>query len=352
MYSPHRLSRVAVALIVALLIAPSLSPANAADQASEPILLQGQLLDTDGNLLPGAMVEIWHTDVNGKYNHPNDAPASALVKDFQYFGTATVAADGYYAFRTLRPAAYESRPPHIHLKVKIGGAEALTSQFYFEEDRAAVQADGVFGSAGDMLFLKTVDGKDADGNPLRIATGNLVLDRNGNAADTLVATPTQAEGPYYPVIDFSGYDNNLTSVAADDAVVLPVLAEVEVAFTLLNLNTATEEELRTIPDMSNRMVREFFEYRPYVSIQQFRREIGKYVSAEQVAAYEKYVFVPIQINDSDAATLQQIPGVTAEIAAQIIAARSFADAAAFLQKLDELLTPEQAAFARNYLVAQ
>ena len=47
-----------------------------------------------------------------------------------------------------------------------------------------------------------------------------------------------------------------------------------------------EQLLETIPDFGNRMVREFFEYQPYVSIQQFRREIGKYVDDEQVASYE------------------------------------------------------------------
>jgi DNA uptake protein ComE-like DNA-binding protein len=82
--------------------------------------------------------------------------------------------------------------------------------------------------------------------------------------------------------------------------------------TKLNLNEVTEEELLSkIPDFSNRMVREFFEYRPYVSIQQFRKEIGKYVSAEQVSAYEQYVYVPVDVDEADAATLQQLPGVDA-----------------------------------------
>src|SRR5215212_11878437 len=67
------------------------------------------------------------------------------------------------------------------------------------------------------------------------------------------------------------------------------------AFTLLNLNTSTGEEFLTIPGMNARMVREYNEYRPYISIAQFRKEIGKYVSAEQVAAWEKYVYVPVQV---------------------------------------------------------
>ena len=47
------------------------------------------------------------------------------------------------------------------------------------------------------------------------------------------------------------------------------------------------------------------EYRPYVSIRHFRREIGKYVSDEQVAAYEQYVYVPVDPNSADAETLMQ-----------------------------------------------
>lgn len=46
----------------------------------------------------------------------------------------------------------------------------------------------------------------------------------------------------------------------------------------VSLNDMTEAQLTaTIPDFSGRMVREFFEYQPYISIQQFRSEIGKYV---------------------------------------------------------------------------
>jgi DNA uptake protein ComE-like DNA-binding protein len=90
----------------------------------------------------------------------------------------------------------------------------------------------------------------------------------------------------------------------------------------LNLNEVTEDQLlNTIPNFSNRMVREFMEYRPYISIQQFRKEIGKYVSAEQVAAYEQYVYVPIDVDQADAATLQQLPGVDATIEGQLIAGR-------------------------------
>ena len=105
----------------------------------------------------------------------------------------------------------------------------------------------------------------------------------------------------------------------------------------LNLNTSTRQEFGEIPGVGNRMVREFMEYRPHVSIRQFRREIGKYVSDEQVAAYEQYVFVPIDRNEADAETLQQIPGVDEDTAAALIEARPYADAAEFLAQLTALV---------------
>jgi DNA uptake protein ComE-like DNA-binding protein len=109
------------------------------------------------------------------------------------------------------------------------------------------------------------------------------------------------------------------------------------ATTKLNLNTVTEDELlNTIPGFGSRMVREFLEYRPYTSIQQFRKEIGKYVDSSVVSEYEKYVYVPINVNEADAATLQQISGVDATIAQNLIAARPYADNTAFLAKLKEL----------------
>lgn len=121
----------------------------------------------------------------------------------------------------------------------------------------------------------------------------------------------------------------------------------------LNVNTASADDLlKTIPGMGKRMVHEFEEYRPYKSIQQFRREIGKYVDAAQVADYEKYVYVPISVNDADAATLQQIPGLDATEAQALIAARPFASNEAFLSKLAGSVSAGEAAVAKTYLSNQ
>jgi len=127
-------------------------------------------------------------------------------------------------------------------------------------------------------------------------------------------------------------------------------SESSASFTKLNLYTVTGDELLVaIPGFSNRMTREFQEYRPYVSIQQFRREIGKYVGYEQVAEYEKYVYVPIAINKSDAETLMQIPGPESAEADTLNSSRPFASTGDFLVKLNELVSTDEFDIGKSYL---
>jgi DNA uptake protein ComE-like DNA-binding protein len=66
-------------------------------------------------------------------------------------------------------------------------------------------------------------------------------------------------------------------------------------FVRLNLNTASDEEILAIPGIGKRMLHEFKEYRPYKSIEQFRREIGKYIDRDkrdaELARLERYVTI-------------------------------------------------------------
>jgi len=63
------------------------------------------------------------------------------------------------------------------------------------------------------------------------------------------------------------------------------------AITPVNINTASDAEILRIPGVGQRMLREFKEYRPWTSIEQFRREIGKYVDKAEVARLEKYIVI-------------------------------------------------------------
>jgi DNA uptake protein ComE-like DNA-binding protein len=78
-------------------------------------------------------------------------------------------------------------------------------------------------------------------------------------------------------------------------------------FLPLNLNTATREEILLVPGVGARLAHEFEEYRPYRTLAQFRKEIGKYVDETEVARLEQYVFVPINLNTASDADLMTIP---------------------------------------------
>jgi len=60
-------------------------------------------------------------------------------------------------------------------------------------------------------------------------------------------------------------------------------------FVPINLNTASDEDIRTIPGLSPRMVREFIRHRPYRSVARVRQEIRKYVSDKEVVRLERYI---------------------------------------------------------------
>lgn len=94
----------------------------------QPTWLTGQVLDIDGKPVKGASVEIWQCDHAGHYDHPGDG--SRMDPAFQGFGRTAVDASGAYRFRTIRPVAYGGRTPHIHVKVKLGRRELLTTQLY------------------------------------------------------------------------------------------------------------------------------------------------------------------------------------------------------------------------------
>jgi hypothetical protein len=97
------------------------------------------------------------------------------------------------------------------------------------------------------------------------------------------------------------------------------------------------------------MTRDFEEYRPYTSIAQFRGEIGKYVSPEEVAAFERYVYVPVGPDASDADTLQQLPGVSADVAQALQGQGPFASAEDLRAALMTALPADLATYATGYM---
>lgn len=119
----------------------------------------------------------------------------------------------------------------------------------------------------------------------------------------------------------------------------------------LNLNTATSEQFATIPGVGDRMVHEFEEYRPWRSVGQFRREIGKYIDDDQAIldGYLRHVFVPVNPSESDAETMMQLPGVSQEEAQQLVAGQPYASVDEFLTAYEGISGESDAEGARMYL---
>jgi protocatechuate 3,4-dioxygenase beta subunit len=98
----------------------------------QPTWVEGSVSDLAGRPVAGAQVEIWQCDEAGHYHHPGDG--GRADPSFQGFGRVTVGADGRYRFLTIRPVPYSGRTPHIHVKVRLGRRELLTTQLYVADD--------------------------------------------------------------------------------------------------------------------------------------------------------------------------------------------------------------------------
>lgn len=85
------------------------------------------------------------------------------------------------------------------------------------------------------------------------------------------------------------------------------MAFYEKAFVHINLNTATPEEILLVPGAGKRMVREFDEYRPWKTYAQFAREIGKYVGPDGAAKLAQYTFIPVRLNTATDEDILSIP---------------------------------------------
>ena len=122
---------------------------NAATHAlGEVTYLSGRILDARGEPIRGALVEIWQCDANGAYLHTRSGNAAKRDGNFQGFGRFITGSTGEYLFRTIKPVPYPGRTPHIHLKVRRGGKDLLTTQCYVKGHEGN-EKDGIWKSVKD-----------------------------------------------------------------------------------------------------------------------------------------------------------------------------------------------------------
>jgi DNA uptake protein ComE-like DNA-binding protein len=123
-------------------------------------------------------------------------------------------------------------------------------------------------------------------------------------------------------------------------------------FVHLNLNTASREEILMIPNLGNRMVREFLEYRPYKAMAVFRREMGKYVDDKEVARMEQYVFVPINLNTASDEDILTIPALGQRMLREFKEYRPYKSMEQFRREIGKYVDKKEVARLERYVTIE
>jgi DNA uptake protein ComE-like DNA-binding protein len=120
-------------------------------------------------------------------------------------------------------------------------------------------------------------------------------------------------------------------------------------FVPLNLNDFTDDEVLLIPGAGRRMVREFNEYAPYRGLAQWHREIDKYVDDAELARLEQYVFVPLDLNTATDEQLLTIPGVGARMLREFKEYRPWKAMAQFDREIGKYVDAKEVARLKRYV---
>lgn len=108
--------------------------------AGERILIEGRLLDAEGQVVPDGLIEIWQANADGKYAHADDARDLPADAGFLGFGRCPTDADGRFRFSTVKPGSVpgadgRAQAPHIMVNVFARGLlKQLTTRIYFPHD--------------------------------------------------------------------------------------------------------------------------------------------------------------------------------------------------------------------------
>jgi protocatechuate 3,4-dioxygenase beta subunit len=122
------------------------------------LVLEGRVLDTNGNPIPHAWFDFWHADGNGKYDN----------KGYNLRGHQYTDKDGRYHLETVRPHEYLMRAAHVHAKIRASeNATILTTQLFFPGEKK---------NATDYLFKKGTVVEIKDTKEGQIATFDFVVE--------------------------------------------------------------------------------------------------------------------------------------------------------------------------------
>lgn len=117
--------------------------------------LSGRVLDSRGQPIRNALVEIWQCDNHGAYLHSGTSNRDKRDANFQGFGRFLTGGTGEYLFRTIKPVPYPGRTPHIHYAIKMKGKKELITQCYIE-GHPGNERDGIYKSIKDEKARKAI----------------------------------------------------------------------------------------------------------------------------------------------------------------------------------------------------
>ena len=132
-----------------IIVNDSLTPA-----VGEITHLSGRVLDSGGQPIRNALVEIWQVDNQGVYINSHDTHATR-DRNFQGFGRFLTGSTGEYYFRTIKPPPYPGRTRHIHFAIKMRGHDKWTTQCYVKGEPLN-ESDGVFKGIKDQKARDSV----------------------------------------------------------------------------------------------------------------------------------------------------------------------------------------------------
>jgi DNA uptake protein ComE-like DNA-binding protein len=124
------------------------------------------------------------------------------------------------------------------------------------------------------------------------------------------------------------------------------------AFIHINLNTATDDEILLVPGAGRRMVREFKEYRPWKTWAQFDKEIGKYVGPQETARLAQYAFIPVNLNTATDDDILSIPGAGRRMVREFKEYRPWKSQAQFEKEIGKYVDAKEVKRLFRYVVIE
>jgi DNA uptake protein ComE-like DNA-binding protein len=149
-----------------------------------------------------------------------------------------------------------------------------------------------------------------------------------------------------PFLSITALDQALTGAGLSREQITALYGRI---FIHVNLNTASREEILLIPGVGNRMLREFQEYKPYAALAVFHREIDKYVDDTELARLEQYVFVPLDLNKASDADLMTIPGLGNRMLREFKEYRPYDGIERFRREIGKYVSKEEVARLERYV---